>query len=121
MADRSVKTLLNLFRYKSDDGYDDWEFMEEEAGVLEGDCEDFALTAALWLADNSLLQFWIDIFLFRSVIWFCKTSDGTGHAMLWRRGKGWIDNIHPQWRDRPIHTRWFPYWGPLLAFKLLVA
>lgn len=116
-----IRSLVRRFRYRKDSGRDRWRFLLAKQGPLEGDCEDFSLTAAFFLARGSWTQFWIDAFLGRSVVWFCTTSSGEQHAMLYRRGEGWIDNIHPTWSSTPRHRRWFPYYGPLLALKLLVS
>lgn len=117
----SVQKLISRFRYRRDPGYDSWRFMDLNADVITGDCEDFALTIGLYLAGGSYWKFWWDQLTLKSVIWFCHTKSGEGHAMLWHRGYGWIDNIYPAWRDDPRHTRRFPYYGPLLALKLAVS
>jgi len=116
----ALAQLRRLFIYRSDGRFDHWRVMRPTlAGRLEGDCEDFALTLAYRIAGRSWARFWWHQITGKSLIWFCKTSSGVGHAVLWHRGAGWADNIHPQWQPRTPHRLWFPYLLPLIALKLL--
>ena len=116
-----LEEIKDRFVYTSDTTrLDHWQ-ITKGSGPVEDDCDGYALTLAYILADKSLFRFWIDNLTFRTVIWHCTTSDGTGHAVVWRRQKGWVDNMLPsKWRDEPVHSRRFPLWGPLMFVKLLV-
>lgn len=118
-ADTALTDIAARFVYVADSG-DVWTIPKNETGTIEGDCEDFSLALAWSLANRKLGRFWLDILLFRTVIWFCRTGEGVGHAVLWRRGQGWADNIYPSWRKKTPHRLRFPYILPLLALKLLL-
>ena len=77
----------------------------------------FIYTAAWMLAGRSWLRFWWWVITCRIVFWRA-ISGGQTHMMLWVRGRGWIDNIYPQFGPRR-HRRLFPLWGPFLAVPLL--
>lgn len=120
-TDAALRDLRRRFTYRPDGGLDRWRILRAPAGPLVGDCEDYALTLAWILAGKSLARFWLDLVLCRSVIWFCLSPRGRGHAMLWRRGRGWSDNIYRGWSPRPRHRRLFPMLAPLVALKFGVA
>lgn len=116
-----LDTLRNRFVYRKD-YHDKWTIMKQDDVHLFGDCEDFALTA-LWLeSDKSMLKFWWNVLTFRAIIWFVKTQSGEGHAALWMKNRGWIDNIYMKaWREKCPHKKVVPFAGPLLALKMLIA
>lgn len=113
----AVRDLRRRFTWRRDQGGDRWRILTAPAGALVGDCEDYALTLAWILAGRSRRGLWRDVILLRSVVWFCVTERGEGHAMLWRRGLGWSDNIYRGWSATPRHRRRFPVVAPLLALK----
>jgi len=45
---------------------------------------------------------------------------GGSHMPLWVKGKGWIDNWHPQYSDKPRHKKRFPAIFPVAVIKLLL-
>ncbi len=112
-----VRDLRRRFTWRRDAGGDSWRILRDLDGPLVGDCEDYALTLAWILAGRSVWGLWRDVLLLRSVVWFCVTEGGQGHAMLWRRGLGWSDNIWRGWSPAPRHRRRFPLLAPLLAVK----
>jgi hypothetical protein len=94
-------------------------------GPVAGDCEDYSLTL-IWLNEGrSMLRFWWALITFKYLLWHCLSPSGAGHAVLWRRGHGWTDNI-----QRHVVTRQalksqgyrlrFPYLFPLVALKFLL-
>jgi hypothetical protein len=86
---------------------------------LRGDCEDFAATA-LWIeAGGSSLRAWWWLITFQAVFWHTVSPRGHGHAMLWLRGRGWIDNWHPAWGPRHLPLRWPLIW-PAVALLLFM-
>lgn len=116
----ALAKLRRLFTYRADGRFDHWRLVRPIlSGRLEGDCEDFALTLAFYIAGRSWPRFWWHQITGKSVIWYCKTSKGVGHAVLWHRGAGWADNIFPAWQDRTPHRRLIPFVPPLIALKLL--
>ena len=87
------------FVYTPDHGRDRWTILTAKTGPLRGDCEDYALTV-LWIEagcdeGNMHRMVWRG----NAYPWFTHTPPprNNGHMMLWRRGKGWIDNNHPKW------------------------
>ena len=103
------------------DKRDRWTLLDAPTGPLCGDCEDWSYTA-LWLcAGKSWGRFWWLVCMFQAWFWLTRVH-GTGelHFMLWVRGRGWTDNIHPEWSAKPHHPRMVPYLPPLLAFVLLI-
>jgi len=117
--DSALAQLRRLFTYRADAWFDLWQVMRPSAaGRLVGDCEDFSLTLAYLLAGRSWPRFWWHQITGKSVIWFCRMDDGQGHATLWHRGSGWVDNVVPFWRPASPHRLRFPFLFPLLAIKL---
>lgn len=111
--------LRRVFSYSADGRFDHWRMLRPTlAGRLEGDCEDFALTLAFRLAEQSWLRFWWHQITVRTVLWHCTTSSGVGHVVLWHRGAGWADNIADTWQTRTPHRRWFPYLLPMFVLKV---
>jgi len=87
------------FVYTPDRGRDRWSILTAPTGPLYGDCEDYALTV-LWIeAGCSEPDMHRMVRRGGAALWFTHTPPprNIGHMMLWRRGKGWIDNNHPHW------------------------
>lgn len=118
MAD-DLADLRTRFRWTAD-RVDGWRVLDAPAGPLKGDCDDFALTA-LWLTcGRSWLRLWWLVATFQAAFWFARLNGGGGHMMLWVRGRGWIDNIHPEWSGRARHKRVFPVLLPVILIKLAI-
>lgn len=109
--------LRARFGYRAETA-DRWTLLDAPKGVLQGDCEDWSYTAAWLLSGRSWLTFWWKVCTCQIVFWRA-ISGGQTHMMLWVRGRGWIDNIYPQFGPRR-HRRIFPLWGPFLAATLLL-
>lgn len=116
----TLKEVRDRFRYVADKKIDTWNIMKAKSGPLEGDCDDFAITVAWKLAGESTLRLLWDLLTFKSVIWHCTALGGGAHAVLWHRGKGWCDNMVPEWRDRTPHKKHFPWLLPFALAKLLL-
>lgn len=126
---KTIVTQLNRrFVYRADTWrwVDNWRIMQTPngTGVLVGDCEDYSLTLAFALSERSWLCFWWGIFTFRFVIWHCRWND-EGHAVMWVRGEGWVDNIQQRFTDtRPFYMRRglrFPFLPPYVVLKMALA
>jgi len=111
-----LRELLMRFKYKADKR-DKWTLLDGEN--FSGDCEDFSLTVLWLMAGRSWVRVWWLVLTFQAMIWHTRVSSG-GHAMLWMRGHGWIDNIYPQWSEKPRHRRVFPYLAPIMAVSMLI-
>lgn len=114
----TIDELTRRFVYKADKR-DKWTVLNAESGPLKGDCDDFALTA-LWIeAGGSWLRILWMVLTFQACMWFTISPKGGGHYMLWRRGKGWIDNWYPVWGKRR-HPLMVPYVFPLFLIALVI-
>lgn len=113
----ALALLRQDFTYSADGALDAWE-IHSRPGPVVGDCEDFALTLAWRLARCSWWRFLLHLVTLKSVIWHTTSTGGVGHAVLWHRGAGWADNIHPYWAPVTKHRRRFPWPLPLLILKL---
>ena len=122
MSIQSALADLNArFKYRSDRG-ESWKILKGKASIF-GDCEDYSLTL-IWLAEGkSLLRFWLALLTFKYVMFYCKTPRGVGHAILWVRGHGWVDNIQrefvPSLRQKGYRLR-FPYLVPHMLLLMLL-
>ena len=119
MTPDPLTPLHRRFRYRAD-GPDCWTLLDAPSGVLQGDCEDFAITALWLICGKSWTKLWWRVATGRACIWQVRTSAGAPHACLWVKGSGWICNIHPQWQPKCPHRRVYPYLAPLMALKLAV-
>lgn len=115
--------ILNLnakFVYKSDTG-DDWKILRDE-GKIYGDCEDYSLTLAWLICDKSILKLIIAFLTMRFTLWYGHTPSGEGHALLYIRGYGWIDNIQQTLTTKKSlkikgYKFRFPFLPPLFFLK----
>jgi hypothetical protein len=113
-----LAAFVSRFRYRAD-ARDRWTLLDSPP--FEGDCEDFALTAA-WMIAGGWWRFWWGVVTCRFVFWMVWAEDPAGreaHCALWVRGLGWIDNIYPSFGARMHRLRW-PVLAPLLAMTLLL-
>lgn len=113
--DDDIATFISRFHYEVDIR-DRWSRIEDTA---RGDCEDFALTILWILAGRSWWRLFWWVLTLRAMPWYTRAG-GQPHIMLWIRGRGWIDNIHPNWSIKPKHPRIYPILAPVLALKLLI-
>lgn len=102
--DPDTRDLARRFIYRPDGRVDSFRILSAPFGPLEGDCDDFAVTA-LWLAaGRSMARFWLMLATGRARIWRTRTPTGGRHAVLWVDGLGFIDNWTPDWRPETQHT-----------------
>ena len=109
----ALDTFIRRYRWRQDN-IDGWQVV-----AAEGDCDDFALTAAYLMCGGSWLKFWWKVLTLQMVFWLSLTKDDQRHMVLWLRGYGWIDNIYPNWSGSPRHRRVAPLPFPVVAFKML--
>jgi hypothetical protein len=108
------------FFYTKDPKIDYWRVTTYD-GPVKDDCDGYALTLLWGLAGRSWWRFWWLLITFQATIWFVKSYNGDGHAVLWYRG-WWADNMEYKWyRTADMrHTRRFPMPWPSVALKLLI-
>lgn len=107
----TIEDLRRRFLYTKD-GIDSWRILKNPTGPLQGDCDDFAVTA-LWIAEGkSMLRFWWALWTGRATIWRVQgRTTQPSHAVLEHKVYGWIDNQNPTWgpnRDVLVRRRYFP-------------
>lgn len=120
-ADRptTISDLNWRFRYEAD-RTDGWTALQGED--LRGDCDDYALTAALIMADWSWLRFWFHVLTFQTRFHHVRARhNGESHLVLYVRGPGYIDNIYREWMTSNPHPKNFPWVAlpPIVALKIL--
>ena len=122
----TLEYLAKNFKYKHDGKIDVWKILKEDN--MEGDCEEYALTALYILSNYSMLKFWYYILTYQAHIHFVTTKDGEGHAVL-RFKHEYIDNWTKKLvskKDMEAKGHRFSPWSwyfhnPLaVAFKLLI-
>jgi len=85
----AIKTVNAKFKYKKDGVIDRWRVMGSN---MSGDCEDYALTITYLHSENWKTFFWRWMTGYYKM-WFVKTKNGNGHAVLEVEGK-FIDNFY---------------------------
>lgn len=95
-VDTEIEDFRQRFRWKP--SYLSGITILTERGPVAGDCKSFGLTVSWILASRSFLRMALDALLLQTVLWACWDRQGKVlHIVTWRRGKGWICNIYPQW------------------------
>jgi len=116
-APKTITELNRRFEYQGDGKFDTWEILDQD-GKLKGDCDDYASTALYVVEGCSVRKWWKSLITFKAVIWYVRTDNKEGHAMLWHKDYGYIDNITKKWSKKPPFKKVFPYIIPLVAFKM---
>jgi hypothetical protein len=99
----NITAYLKDFRYRRDGILGGWRIS------TQGDCEDFAISVAYIFAGHSKLRLIWGILTLKYVFWFCRADwNNQTHWILWVRGKGYIDNIHPEWAHQTPHKKLLP-------------
>ena len=118
----NLSDLTARFKWTRDRG-DSWRILsapldgDGSAEPLEGDCDDFAVTA-LWITEVcSMWRFWWALLTFRAVIWIVKGKRFASHAVLYHRAHGWIDNQNPTWGESRDKLR-YPIIFPVAIAKM---
>jgi hypothetical protein len=116
-----IADLRKRFKWTKD-GFDSYRILRAPEGPLEGDCDDFAITA-LWLAEGkSLRRAFLALWRRRAAIWRTRTDRGGRHAVLWHGRHGWIENGAPRWKPELASdlTLVRKRWVIEVALKMLV-
>lgn len=114
-----IEDFASRFKWTSDGKFDSFRILDEPEGPLQGDCDDFAVTA-LWVTEGrSMVRFWWALISFRAVIWYVKGTGFASHVVLYHRKLGWIDNQNPAWGELQDKLR-FPLPWPIVALKMLL-
>lgn len=116
---RDIADLAARFKWVSDGKLDSYRILNNPTGPLEGDCDDFAVTA-LWLVeDKSMGKFWWALITGKARIWYVKGDGWASHVVLNHKDYGWIDNQNMTWgENRDVLRFWLPF--PLVAMKMLI-
>ena len=102
-----VTIFSAMFKWTKDK-FPSWRLLKN--APYEGDCEDYAMTVAWLVAERSKLRLMWHVLTWQSVFWFGLSRGGRNpHTFLWNHGRGWIDNIFPQWSSVCRHTRIMPF------------
>ena len=113
---RDIAELNERFRWSA--ARKPWIRVLTGPGPLVGDCKDYAVTA-LWVAAGSTARAWWLLLTFRAWLVVTKLPGGPTHMMLWLRGRGWIDNVHPTFGPRRLPIL-FPAPWPVIALLMLI-
>ena len=110
--------FIRAFRWEKDGRLDTWRILSPDAtGKYRGDCDDFAATMSRIISGSASRMAW-NVITHQHTFWYCKTAKGASHMALWVRGRGWIDNIRPEWSDECAHRLVAPVPFPMVGLKL---
>lgn len=104
-----------LFRYHRGGLLEPWRDLRD---YPRGDCQSYAWTVLL-IETGSPANALLAMLTLRAMIWRAQSPVNgiiPRHAVLYLRGKGWIDSTNREWRDspRPHRLRW-PAGAPVVA------
>jgi hypothetical protein len=111
-----IKKLDQDFTWTKDPIYE--HFMFHKTEKVEGDCDDFSLTA-LYRLEGSVWKSLKALLTGKAKLIHCDTYWGEPHFALWYEGQ-YVDNIYPYWRDDLKHTYNYTYWFIAILFWLFV-
>lgn len=98
----NLNQINEKWEYKFDGRKDRWHVLDAKDPVIKGDCEDYSLTVLYYVVcDGDWKKFLKMIITGDAQIHFVKTSQGIGHAVMYVKDYGWIDN----WSKKFIETR----------------
>lgn len=111
----TTEAFCRAFRYRKDGLLSPWRDVSRDAEP-QGDCQDFALSV---LSLETGGKPWRHLLTGRACIWRAHSPVNKlvpRHAVLWLKGKGWIDSTDRFWRDAPAPNklRW-PAGAPVLV------
>jgi predicted transglutaminase-like cysteine proteinase len=125
--DEALQTLNAKFKYKNDTfrWLDYWRIMANDGDKWEGDCEDYSLTLAWLVSDKDILKFLWNLISFRFLIWYVKSPNGEGHAIIKIDGL-YYDNIQKKGVEKSIlkekgYKFVYPFVLPLFLIKMILA
>jgi len=120
----TTEQLARAFRYRKGSILSPWRDVSRDAEP-QGDCQDLAFSV-LCLEAGGKLRALLAMLTFRAVIWRAYSPVNGAiprHAVLWLRGKGYIDSTDRFWRPSPKpHRPVYPAGLPVLvalAFLIL--
>lgn len=113
----TIKELNLKFKYKQDKNLDSWRILG--SGKWEGDCDDYAITAAYILSNNSLFRLYKNILFGRMKLWFCRLPSGENHICL-EYEDSFRCNVFPKPSPGPRSKLLFKVLLPLVLLKLAV-
>jgi hypothetical protein len=123
---QALDLLNSKFVYKADPRkyFDSWKILYG-ADKWEGDCEDYSLTLIWLLSDKSLIKFIWNITVFKYLMWYVKTSNGVGHAVVKIDGL-YYDNIQKRCVSKQFlleqgYNFKFPMLFPFIYIKLILS
>ncbi len=119
---KDLDYLAKNFVYKRDGKLDNWQIMPLDK--LEGDCDDYAVTALYLACDKSLVKFWWSILTFQAIFWHTLSPKGNGHLVLCYKNR-YIDNWQKTWvtKDTLTYKGYvfkFPWIFPFCGIKMLI-
>jgi predicted transglutaminase-like cysteine proteinase len=127
IAEQAIKTLNSKFKYKADPfrWFDHWRVMVNDGDVWYGDCEDYSLTLAWLVSDQSLIKFIWNLVTFRVLLWFVKSPNGEGHGIIKIDGL-YYDNIQKKGCSKDQlkakgYKFVFPLVFPIVALKFAIS
>ena len=119
----TTEQLARAFRYRKGSILSPWRDVSRDAEP-QGDCQDLAFSV-LCIEAGGKLRALLAMLTFRAVIWRAYSPVNGAiprHAILWLRGKGYIDSTDRFWRPSPKpHRPVYPAGLPvLLALAFLI-
>jgi predicted transglutaminase-like cysteine proteinase len=115
----ALKELNLKFVYKKDGKIDVWRILDGD-GVWEGDCEDYSLTLIWLLSDRNIIKFLWGILTFKYLIWYVKSPNGVGHAIVKINGM-YYDNIQKKATSATeLKTKGYKFVFPLFSILALI-
>jgi hypothetical protein len=116
-----IAAFARAFRYRGGSIFAPWRNVSRDEKPT-GDCQDFAWSILSLATDGKP---WRAILTGRAMIWRAHSPVNPflpRHAVLWVKGRGWIDSTTRNWRATPMPNklRW-PVGLPILALVLCAA
>jgi len=114
----TLKEFNSRFKWVDDGKLDSWQILSG-VGPLEGDCDDYAVTAS-YIESGSLTRMWWNLITLKHVHWFVWDDRDQSHLALWVKGKGWIDNQYPAYYKELRHKKRYPVLLPMVILKMFI-
>lgn len=118
---KSLHDFMQRYKYKLGHVFiDGWRIVERE-----GDCDDFALTIAYYLAGESIWKLLWNVLTFKTIFWLAKSPKNgfwPRHTILYHRGFGYIDSSFNNiaFMPKPYPNRLiFPWLFPVVVLFML--
>ncbi len=117
----TVESFARAFRYRKGSILAPWKNVSRDPEP-QGDCQDFAWSV---LHIETGGKPWRHILTGRAMLWRSKSPVNgflPRHAVLWVKGRGWIDSTDRFWRYSPKpHKRAWPVGAPVLVGMAMAA